>query len=74
MRRLYIKLVLWLNGYCTKHGIRKTYEPYHGIRKTYEPYFGNRCYLCTRERVTRERAEMNARDTYLDKLLEEFNR
>ena len=58
MRRLYIKLVLWLNGYCTKHGMRKTYEP----------YFGNRCYLCTREMVTRER------DTYLDKLLEEFNR
>ena len=64
MRRLYIKLVLWLNGYCTKHGMRKTYEP----------YFGNRCYLCTRERVMRECAKMNARDTYLDKLLEEFNR
>ena len=26
MRRLYIKLVLWLNGYCPKHRVRKTYE------------------------------------------------
>ena len=63
MRRLYIKLVLWWNGYCTKHGIPKTHY-----------LASSRCYLCTRERVTRECAERNARDTYLDKLLEEFNR
>ena len=64
MRRLYIKLVLWLNGYCPKHRVRKTYGT----------YFGNGCTLCTHERVMRECAKMNARDTYLDKLLEEFNR
>ena len=63
MRRLYIKFVLWQNGYCTKHGILKTYATY-----------GFRCYLCAREDLERARADRKARETYLDKLLEEFNR
>ncbi len=63
MRRLYIKLVLWLNGYCPKHGLRKKYY-----------LDGGWCARCAREAAMREYAEKNARKTYLDKLLEEFNR
>ena len=65
MRRLYIKLVLWLNGYCTKHGILKTHNTQG---------FCTRCSLCAREELGRPRTECKAHDTYLDKLLEEFNR
>ncbi len=54
MRRLYIRFVLWWNGYCPKHGVR--------------------CTLCTHETVMHECAKITARETYLDKLLEEFNR
>ena len=63
MRRLYIKFVLWLNGYCTKHGILKTHNTQG---------FCTRCSLCAREEIGRARTERKA--TYLDKLLEEFNR
>ncbi len=62
MRRLYIKLVLWLNGYCPKHGVRKIYY-----------LFGpGWCARCAREAAMRY-AEKKTRETYLDKLLEEFN-
>ena len=68
MRRLYIKFMLWRNGYCTKHGIRKTYATYG--------FFADavRCYMCAREEMIRARTDRKARETYLDKLLEEFNR
>ena len=61
MRRLYIKFMLWRNGYCTKHCIRKTYVTYRFFTDAIQ------CYLCARE-------DRKARETYLDKLLEEFNR
>ena len=52
MRRLYIKLVLWLNGYCPKHRVRKTYET----------YFGNGCTLCTHERELLDEVNDNVRE------------
>ena len=55
MRRLYIKLVLWWNGYCPKHGIPKTYG-----------FCDAKCTLCMHE-------VKKTRETYIDKLLEEFN-
>ena len=60
MRRLWIRFVLWRNGYCPKHSMRKTYGE------------GFRCSLCTRERLKHDLAKWNARHTYLDKLLEEW--
>jgi hypothetical protein len=63
MKKLWIKWVLWLNDYCTKHRIKKSYIGYDGSRN---------CKKCLSECWRDQRRIANERDAKIQRYLEEL--